>query len=69
MQQPGLDGRHRDQDGPIARQHGATLISTLRVIYPDFAPYERGSSKLIDVLYRLDEPSLAKLIEDLPSDA
>jgi hypothetical protein len=26
MQQPGLDQRHRDKDGTIARKHGNTLI-------------------------------------------
>jgi hypothetical protein len=33
MQQPGLDNRHRDKDGTIARKHGNTLIRTLRETY------------------------------------
>ena len=33
MQQPGLDQRHRDKDGTIARKHGNTLIGTRRRIY------------------------------------
>jgi hypothetical protein len=33
MQQPGLDQRHRDKDGTIARKHGNTLIRTLRETY------------------------------------
>jgi hypothetical protein len=64
MQQPGLDDRHRDKDGRIAKKHGNTLISTLRNIYPGFAPKEHGTAKLIDVLDRLDEPSLTKLVKD-----
>jgi hypothetical protein len=63
--QPGLDGRHRDADGEISRKHGNTLIMTLRDIYGrDFAKGEPGMAKLKDVLARLDEPSLSKLIED-----
>jgi hypothetical protein len=31
--QPGLDNRHRDKNGEIARKHGNTLISTLRKTY------------------------------------
>jgi uncharacterized protein (DUF4415 family) len=61
----GLDGRHRDADGMISRKHGNTLISTLRQIYPGFAPGEKGESRLIDVLHRVDERSLSKLIKDV----
>ncbi len=64
MDQPGLDGRHRDKNGRIAKKHGNTLISTLRRTYPGFAPSERGEAKLIDVLHKLDE--LAKLVSDTP---
>ena len=66
MKEPGLDGRHRDKDGRISKKHGNTLISTLRQTYgPGFAPAEQGHSKLGDVLHRLDDPSLSKLIKDL----
>jgi hypothetical protein len=68
MEQPGLDGRHRDKDGRIAKKHGNTLISTLRLTYPGFAPNEKGSVKLIDVLHRLDWPSLTKLVKATPPD-
>jgi hypothetical protein len=68
MEQPGLDGRHRDKDGRIAKKHGNTLIATIRLTYPGFAPKERGTAKLIDVLERLDEPSLTKLVQDMPKD-
>jgi hypothetical protein len=33
MEQPGLDGRHRNRNGQIARKHSNTLISTLRATY------------------------------------
>jgi hypothetical protein len=65
MEQPGLDGRHRDKNGQIARKHGNTLISTLRHTYGmDFAAFHRGDAQLIDVLHELDEPSLSKLVHD-----
>jgi hypothetical protein len=68
MEQPGLVSRHRDKDGRIAKKHGNTLISTLRLTYgAGFAPKERGTSTLREVLDELDEPSLAKLIADLPA--
>lgn len=66
MDQPGLDNRHRDKNGQIARKHGNTLISTLRQTYGQhFAPDCPADAKLIDVLHRLDEPSLTHLIHDL----
>jgi hypothetical protein len=65
MDQPGLDKRHRDRNGEIARKHGNTHISTLRRTYgASFAPGINESEKLIDVLHRLDEPSLSHLIRD-----
>jgi hypothetical protein len=41
--EPGLDGRHRDENGRISEKHGNTLVDTLRKTYgqdflPDFAP-------------------------------
>jgi hypothetical protein len=66
MEQPGLDQRHRDKNGRIAKKHGNTLVSTLRNTYGSgFAPGIDGKTKLIDVLHKLDEPSLSKLIDDL----
>jgi hypothetical protein len=60
---PSLDNRHRNKNGAIARKHGNTLISTLRFKYgPNFATGESPNIKLIDVLRRLDEPSLGQLI-------
>ena len=66
--QPGLDGRHRDQNGRISKKHGNTLISTLRQTYgAGFAPGRSGDERLADVLHDLDEPSLSHLIHDLQS--
>jgi hypothetical protein len=64
--QPGLDNRHRDKNGEIAKKHGNTLISTLRQTYgAGFAPGRSGDEKLKDLLHDLDEPSLTHLIHDL----
>jgi hypothetical protein len=64
-QQPGLDRRHRDKDGTIARKHGNTLIGTLRRTYgQDFASGIADTEKLADVLHRLDERSLSQLVRD-----
>jgi hypothetical protein len=68
MQQTGLDERYRDKDGPIAKKYGKTSIAKLRLTYPDFAPLQNQYSKLIDVLDKLDEPSLLKLIKDTPAE-
>ena len=69
MEQPGLDNRHRNINGAIARKHGKTLISTLRDVYGvKFAPGIGGYRKLADVLDRIDEPSLSRLIQDTQTD-
>jgi hypothetical protein len=63
--EPGLDDRHRDKNGHIARKHGNTLVKTLRKIYgAGFAPGFKETDKLSDVLHKLDEPSLSKLHKD-----
>jgi hypothetical protein len=65
MQQPGLNGRHRDKNGEISRKHGNTLVSTLRQIYgPSFAPEAGAGEQLSEVLIEMDEPSLSKLAHD-----
>jgi len=57
--------RHRDKNGEISRKHGNTLIGTLRKTYGmDFGKGCAGSDKLSDVLHKLDEPSLSKLVRD-----
>jgi hypothetical protein len=66
MKQPGLDKRHRDKNGEIARKHGNTLVSTLRETYGSkFAPGMSDDAKLGDVLDRLDEPSLSQLVREI----
>ena len=68
--QPGLDNRHRDKDGEIAKKHGNMLVSTLRQTYgAEFAPGRSGDEKLKDLLHDLDEPSLTHLIRDLRKSA
>ena len=63
MDQPGLDGRHRDGGGEIGRKHGNTLVGPLRRIYgPGFAAGFAPATKLVDVLATLDEPSLTHLV-------
>jgi len=65
MDQPGLNGRHRDRNGEISRKHGNTLVSTLRRIYgPSFAAGAQPNETLAQVLAELDEPSLTKLVHD-----
>jgi len=50
---------------PIARKHGNSKISTLRRAYGGhFAPDAGADDKLIDILHRLDEDSLTRLVED-----
>ena len=65
MEQPGLNNRHRDRNGEIARKHGNTFVITLRKIYgQSFAPEFADSEKLAEVLHIMDEPSLSKLTRD-----
>lgn len=66
MEQPGLDGRHRDKNGEISRKHGNTRLSELREHYGHhFAPGFPDDATLSDILHKLDEPSLTKLVHDL----
>jgi hypothetical protein len=49
----------------VARKHGDTLIRTLRKTYGDhFAESCRDDEKLGEVLHKMDEPSLGKLLHD-----
>ena len=51
--------------GEVSRKHGNTLIRTLRTTYgPSFAKGCADDEKLSDVLHKLDEPSLTRLIHD-----
>jgi hypothetical protein len=65
MTESSLISRHRNKDGEISRKHGNTLIRTLRKTYgAAFAKNCSDTDKLSDVLHKLDEPSLSKLIAD-----
>jgi hypothetical protein len=65
LEQPGLDNRHRDKNGQIARKHGNALIATLRQTYgTNSASDFPADAKLIDVLLQLNEPSLTRLVQD-----
>lgn len=60
VKQPGLDGRHRDQNGEIRYKNGNTRIDTLRATYGDnFAEGFRGDMKLDTLLQKTDSASLS----------
>jgi hypothetical protein len=60
-----VDARYRDKGGEIGRKYGDTLIATLRISYGrGFAQGCAKDDKLSDVLTKLDERSLSKLVRD-----
>jgi hypothetical protein len=60
-----IDARHRDKDGEISQKHGNTLIRTLRTTYGTrFAKGCNGDERLSEVLEKMDELSLSKLVRD-----
>ena len=61
--EPGLDGRWRDNDGQIRRKRGDTLIGTLRDEYPDFAPDVRADMRLDTYLDRMGFDSLSDALK------
>jgi hypothetical protein len=63
MKQPGLDGRHRDQDGEIRRKRSDTLVRTLREEYGSgFAKGYRADAELGTVLKKENANSLHELL-------
>jgi hypothetical protein len=65
MEQPGLHARDRDKNGELSKKHGNTLVRTLRKVYgQQFAEGCNSDERLSDVLRKLDEPSLSKLVQD-----
>jgi hypothetical protein len=65
MEQPGLHARHRDKNGELSKKHRNTLVRTLRKVYgQQFAEGCNSDERLSDVLRKLDEPSLSKLVQD-----
>ena len=62
--QPGLDGRHRDQNGQISQKHGNTQVGTLRQTYGDgFAAGCRSDMHLSTLLNREGASSLSQLLK------
>jgi hypothetical protein len=60
-----VDVCYRDSGGEISRKYGHTLIGTLRTSYGSrFAKGCTDDEKLSEVLTKLDEPSLFKLVRD-----
>ena len=63
-----VETRHCDKTGEISRKHGNTLIRTLRTTYgARFAKDCADDEKLSDVLAKLDNRSLSKLVRDYKS--
>jgi hypothetical protein len=64
VKEPGLDKRHRDQDGTIHRKEGNTLVGTLRKTYgEDFLSDWRADAKLETVLGDTGAESLTELVK------
>jgi hypothetical protein len=60
-----VDARYRDKGGEISRKYGDALIGRLRMSYGSgFAKGCGDDDKLSDVLAKLDERSLSKLVRD-----
>lgn len=63
--QPGLDNRHRNQDGTIHRKRGDTEVGTLRGIYgEEFAPGVRSDMHLDTLLKRSGADSLSDYLKN-----
>jgi hypothetical protein len=63
-----VDARYRDKDGEISRKYGNALVGRLRTSYGSgFAQGCANDDKLSDVLAKLDERSLSKLVRDYKS--
>jgi len=64
--QPGLDRRHRDEDGEIHKKRSDTLIKTLRKDYGDDAfGNVRGDMKLGNFLDRVGASTLSEYLKRL----
>lgn len=63
MNEPGLDGRNRNEDGRIREKNSDTRIDTLRNIYGEgFAPGMRGDGHLGTLLERTGCDSLSEYL-------
>lgn len=64
MLEPGLDGRHRDENGQIRQKNGNTLVGTLRQTYGDSFAEGHGSDMKLESLLRAEgAPSLSALLK------
>lgn len=62
--QPGLNNRHRNEDGQTRAKRGDTLVRTLRETYgEDFAQGSRSDMRLETLLKREGVDSLNDLLE------
>jgi hypothetical protein len=59
MNEPGLDGRHRDKDGEIEQKHGNTLNEHLPVPIPQFP----GTTTLDEMRRKTGETSIENVRE------
>lgn len=63
VDEPGLDERHRDENGRIRAKNGNTRIDTLRETYgDDFAAGMRGDAHLETLLDRTGYESLSQYL-------
>jgi hypothetical protein len=63
-----VNASYRDKGGEISRKHGNALVGRLRTSYGSgFAQGCANDDKLSDVLAKLDEQSLYKLVRDYKS--
>lgn len=62
--QPGLDGRHRDNDGQTRAKNGNTRVDTLRETYGEsFGGNIRGDAHLSTLLERKGVESLSEYLK------
>lgn len=67
MKEPGLDDRHRNEDGQIDRKHGNTKIDSLRETYGgNFGGNHRGDMELENLLKQENVDSLSQLLKKHP---
>jgi hypothetical protein len=65
MKQPGLDNRHRDQDGEIRQKRGDTLNKNLPKPIPGFGPNMK-LEKMRDVTGKVSEAGVRRAAAQLP---
>jgi hypothetical protein len=63
--QPGLDNRHRDEDGQTRAKNGNTRVGRLRETYGEnFAPGRRSDMKLDTLLEETGSNSLTEYLRN-----